>query len=118
MNASYAGTAELNYAFRRRFGVVITMGYLSRAQERDLIIDRSGLDIETADKLVKIGADTRRQESEGKLNHSASTAHLLEFAEMLKLGTFTAMDCARVTLNLDDDEGATQDVLNVVRNYF
>jgi nitric oxide reductase NorQ protein len=118
MNASYAGTADLNYAFRRRFGIIIGMEYLDRRQEKKLILERTGVDDITAENLIKIATDTRRQEADGKISHSVSTAHLLEFAEMLKLGLFTPLECARVTLNLDDDEATRQDILNVVRSYY
>jgi nitric oxide reductase NorQ protein len=118
MNAGYAGTAELNYAFRRRFQRIITMDYLSAEREKRLIINRTGIDDDDAHKLVSIGRDTRKLEADGKLSHSVSTAHLLEFAEMLKLGTFSAMECARVTLCVDDDEGVKQDIMNIVRSYY
>jgi len=118
INPEYAGTCELNYAFRRRFNNIIDIDYLPESKEIKLLVDRTGLDKERAEKLVKIANDTRRLEKSGKLEHSVSTAHLLEFAEMLKDGKFSAVDCAKITINLTDDFGEQEDIINIVKNYF
>jgi len=118
MNPEYAGTMELNFAFRRRFQLIIKMGYLAEDEEMELIMKMTGIIREHADKLVKIGADTRKMHSEGKLTHPVSTAHLLEFAKMLSYNGFKPVECAMVTLNTCDESGEQEDVLNVVKNYF
>ena len=118
MNPDYAGTAELNAAFRRRFEVILDMDYLTPARERKLIMDRTGVELDNAEKLVSIGVDTRKLQKEGKINTPVSTAHLLEFAYLLKEGIFDPLECAKITLNISDDGDEKQDVLNVVKSYF
>jgi len=118
INPDYAGTTEFNYAFRRRWTEIIEMFYLSAANETKLLMKRKKIDKEQAVKLVRIGHDTRRMYSEGKLSHPISTAHLLEFAEMLNKSNFKPIECAELTLNVSDDFGEMEDILNVVKNYF
>lgn len=118
MNPEYAGTLELNYAFRRRFEIIIKMDYLNPEDETKLVVKMTQITEDEAKKLVSIGTDTRKMYREGKLTHPVSTAHLLEFARMLKFNGFKPLECARVTLNICDEAGEMEDVLNVVRNYF
>jgi len=118
INPNYCGTTELNYAFRRRFNLIIDMDYLLKHSENKLIQNNTGLNPEQSLKLVNIANDTRTMQKDGKLTHSISTAHLLEFAEMLVANNYKPIDCARVTLNVSDDFGEMEDILNVVKNYF
>jgi nitric oxide reductase NorQ protein len=118
MNPEYAGTAELNYAFRRRFELIISMNYLSPAKEKKLIMGRTDLRPDLAEKCVKLANDTRKLKKDGKLNYPLSTAHILEFSSMLKSNAFAPLDCARVTLNVSDDIAENEDVMNCVKSYF
>lgn len=119
INPNYCGTTELNYAFRRRFNVIVDMNYLSKTDERKLIEKRTGIDKETSSRLVSIASDVRVMQNEGKITYPISTAHLLEFGEMLnKNEGINPIDCAKVTLNTSDDFAEMEDILNVVKNYF
>ena len=118
INPEYAGTSELNYAFRRRFNNIIDMTYLKRSKELGLIMLRTKISNDKAQKLVSIANDTRDLQKQGKLEQPVSTAHLLEFAEMIVKTNFSEVECARVTLNLTDEFGEQEDILNIVKNYF
>lgn len=118
INPGYAGTCDINFALRRRFGNIIDMKYLPEAREVKLVMKRTGLDLERAEKIVRIANDTRDLQKQGKIEQSVSTAHLIEFAEMLKTNKFTPIECAEITLNLTDDDAEQEDILNVVKHYF
>jgi len=118
MNPEYSGTAELNYAFRRRFEVIVEMDYLSSAKEKSLIEKRTGLDAINSTKCIGVAKDARALFKDGKVSYPVSTAHLLEFAAMLSKECFTPQECAKVTLNISDNPDENQDVLNCVRSYF
>ena len=117
MNPDYEGTLELNEALRRRFAVIITMGYLGGARERDLLINRTGISKDNAARLVEIGYSLRRLKRDDAITHDISTGHLLELAEMIQNG-FDPLIAATATLNATNDKGEMTDILNVVRNYF
>ena len=57
--AAYTGTGPMDAALRDRFPRVVEMTYLSAADEARLLRDRTGLDSETAERLVEIGNKTR-----------------------------------------------------------
>lgn len=118
MNPEYSGTAELNYAFRRRFEVIVDMDYLSSPKEKALIEKRTGVNSITSTRCMGIARDARKLFTDGKVSYPVSTAHLLEFASMMAKECFTAQECARVTLNISDNPDENQDILNVVRSYF
>jgi len=117
MNPAYAGTAELNKAFRRRFEVIINVDYLNQAMERKLLIERTGISSSVAGKCVNVANDTRSLFKEGKINNPVSTAHLLEFALAIQEG-FSPLDSAMMSLSVSDDEDEMQDILNCVKSYF
>jgi len=117
-NPNYAGTAEFNFAFRSRFTQIVEVNYLPPNKEKTLLMKRTGIDENKASMLVRIGLDSRRMAKEGKLSNPISTRHLLEMAEMLVKSDFTPIECAGMTLNISDDFGEMEDVLNVVKNYF
>lgn len=118
INPNYCGTTELNYAFRRRFNLILDMDYLPKHGENKLIQSRTKLSPDRSLKLVEIGNTTRTMQKDGKLTHAISTAHLLEFAEMLVANNHNPIECARTTLNVSDEFGEMEDILNVVKNYF
>jgi MoxR-like ATPase len=71
-SGEFAGTKPLNAAFRRRMSVWINFDYLSVGEkicpdEITLIQKRSGVPQDTATKIVKVGAELRRQYKNGEL---------------------------------------------------
>lgn len=57
--AAYTGTGPMDAALRDRFPRVVEMTYLAAADEARLLRDRTGIDSETAERLVEIGNKTR-----------------------------------------------------------
>ena len=55
----YAGTKPLNLSFINRFSIRIILGYLPKAKEIKVLIDKTGVDAATAEKMVKVANDVR-----------------------------------------------------------
>lgn len=57
--SAYTGTGPMDAALRDRFPRVVEFSYLSAGDEARLLVDRTGVDAETAGRLVEIAAKTR-----------------------------------------------------------
>lgn len=87
-SSEFAGTKPLNAAFRRRMAVWINFDYLSVGEkicldEVMLVQKRSGVDENTAQKLVKVGAELRRQYKNGDLPYGPSPGDLINWATLV-----------------------------------
>jgi MoxR-like ATPase len=86
--SSYTGTNKLDRALRARFGDVVELTYLSRLDEIDLLVRRTGIAVENATKLVDI-AGTVRHKAKGidsVYSHAISTRELLNAARKFVRG--------------------------------
>ncbi len=78
---SYAGTSEMNDAFRSRF-VVLPVEYLPPEDEADLLIEETGVDAETAHRLTVVAERLREAHRRGELETPISHRELLKVIEM------------------------------------
>lgn len=80
--SSYTGTNKLDRALRARFGDVVELTYLSRLDEIDLLVRRTGLAVEIATKLVDLAATVRVKAKgiDSCYSHAISTRELLNAA--------------------------------------
>lgn len=62
--SAYTGTMRLDRALRARFSNVVELTYLNKMDEINLLVKRTGIDVESATKLVDI-ADTIRKKAKG-----------------------------------------------------
>jgi nitric oxide reductase NorQ protein len=90
-SAEFVGTKPLNAALRRRMSVWINFDYLSigdkiSPDEVELIVKRGGVDTKTAEKLVQIGAELRRQYKNGDLPYGPSPGDLINWATLIADG--------------------------------
>jgi nitric oxide reductase NorQ protein len=90
-SAEFAGTKKLNAAFRRRMSVWINFTYLSigekiSAREAELIMKRSKADEDTAYKILRVGAEMRRQYQAGDLPYGPSPGDLINWAVLCQDG--------------------------------
>lgn len=84
LGRSFAGTFALDGALKDRFSTRIKCGYLDEEKELSLLISRTGIDKDTAKKLVEVAGLTRlRAESDGpeSLDEGISTRTLLAACE-------------------------------------
>jgi len=123
-SSEFAGTKPLNAAFRRRMAVWINFDYLSMGEkicmdEVTLIQKRSGVDADTAHKVVKVGAELRRQYKNGDLPYGPSPGDLINWATLISDGS-TAQKAAEETIvgTTSDDVEIQEMVRRVVNAAF
>ncbi|MEM3596564.1 MAG: AAA family ATPase [Candidatus Bathyarchaeia archaeon] len=90
-SAEFIGTKPLNAALRRRMAVWINFDYLSvgdkiSRDEIELIMKRSGVDEKIAEKIVRAGAELRRQYKNGDLPYGPSPGDLINWATLIADG--------------------------------
>jgi nitric oxide reductase NorQ protein len=107
-SAEFVGTKPLNAALRRRMSVWINFDYLSigdkiSRDEIELVMKRSGVDEKTAEKIVKTGAELRRQYKNGDLPYGPSPGDLINWA------TLVADGCNPIEAAVETIVGTTSD---------
>lgn len=123
-SAEFAGTKPLNAAFRRRMSVWINFDYESvgekiSQQEVDLLIRRTKIDEDTAYKIIRVGAEMRRQYKAGDLPYGPSIGDLIHWAVLIKDGSdpMTAAEETIVALTSDSVE-VQADVRRLIESVF
>ena len=123
-SAEFVGTKPLNAALRRRLSVWINFDYLSVGEEIcpdevELVMKRSGIDKETAYKIVKVGAELRRQYKNGDLPYGPSPGDLINWAILIADGC-TPQEAAEETIvgTTSDDVEIQEAVRRVVYSVF
>jgi nitric oxide reductase NorQ protein len=107
----FTGTKQLNVSFRRRMSVWINFDYPSvggkiSSNEVKLIMQRSGIDEETAIKILKVGAELRRQYLAQELFYGPSPRDLINWAILCKYrdSPVQAAESTIIALITDDDD--------------
>lgn len=77
----YAGTKELNKAFKSRFGMILNMGYPEPAIEMEIVSRRCGIDTATAMKIVDTGVAIRKAKKDDELFYTCSTRDLIQWGQ-------------------------------------
>jgi nitric oxide reductase NorQ protein len=111
-SSEFVGTKPLNAALRRRMSVWINFDYLSigdkiAPDEIDLIEKRASVDRKTAQKIVEVGAELRRQYKNGDLPYGPSPGDLLNWA------TLVADGCGPVEAAGETIVGTTSDDIEI-----
>lgn len=80
----YTGTWRLDSALASRFGITIECNFPPHDEEVNLLVNRTNIEQEKADKLVSVAGLIRQQESDygGQLSETLSTRTLLEAASL------------------------------------
>jgi len=123
-SAEFVGTKPLNAALRRRMSVWINFEYLSLGDrispdEVGLVAKRTGIDKKTAEKVVKVGAELRRQYQNGDLPYGPSPGDLMNWSTLIADGC-TPMEAAIETIvgTTSDDTEVQRDVKRVIESFF
>ena len=82
--AEYAGTKELNKALMSRF-MVMKVDFPSPATETKILVERTGIEKEVAEKLVAFAGDIRVLHIKEQVRFVLSTRDLLMWATMFKV---------------------------------
>lgn len=87
----YAGTKELNSAFKGRF-YPIQVPYMKKEDEQNLVVEKSGVDSSDARKLINIAQKLRTSQQEGEITTPVSTRDLIKigkFEDIMSLNDAT-----------------------------
>ncbi len=123
-SAEFAGTKPLNAAFRRRMSVWINFQYESMGdkvseREVDLLVNRSKIDRETAHKIIKVGAEMRRQYQAGDLPYGPSVGDLSHWAMLIVDGADPLSAAEETLVALTSDSVEVQaDVRRLIQTVF
>jgi len=90
--AEFAGTKPINAAMRRRMSVWLNFDYMSVGDKIDekeisLIMEKSGLNKQIAEKVVMVGADLRKQYKSGELPYGPSLGDLINWTKLIADGS-------------------------------
>jgi len=118
-SSEFAGTKPLNAAFRRRMAVWINFDYLSVGEnvcpdEVSLIQKRSGVDEDTARKVVRVGAELRRQYKNGDLPYAPSPGDLMNWATLISDGSSPQKAADETIVGTTSDDIEIQDMVRRV----
>jgi nitric oxide reductase NorQ protein len=120
-SSEFAGTKPLNAAFRRRMSVWIDFDYLSIGEkicpdEVKLIQKRSGLDEDIASKIVKVGAELRRQYKNGDLPYGPSPGDLMNWATLIADGSTPQITAEETIIGMTSDDVEIQQIVRDIIN--
>lgn len=121
MNPSgdYAGTREVSKALMSRFPLVLTASYPKEKEEVDIIVERTSLDRDTAQALVKIANDCRAAYKDGKMDFPFSTRDLLHVGKIAgaiggkKADTRKALRASVISKCSREDAMALADIIDL-----
>jgi nitric oxide reductase NorQ protein len=123
-SAEFAGTKPLNAAMRRRMAVWINFDYTSVGEkispsEVELLQKRTKLDQDTAYKLVRVGAELRRQYKAGDLPYGPSMGDLVNWATLIHDGNSANAAAEETIIAVTSDNAEVQDdVRRIVESIF
>ena len=111
VSSEFAGTKPINAAMRRRMSVWLNFDYMSVGtnideKEIDLVVRKTGIDRKGAEKIIRVGADLRKQYKSGELPYGPSIGDLLNWAKLVSDGTalYDAAEETIISLTSDDIE--------------
>lgn len=114
----YAGTKELNKAFMSRFAMVLDIKYPSRATETDVLVQRTGVKLEEAMKMVDVAIGVRRAKQDDKIFYTFSTRDLIFWGDLVEdLGIHPAFRVAIRNKSLEDGEAIEKIYQKVFSDY-
>jgi nitric oxide reductase NorQ protein len=122
--AEFAGAKKLNAAFRRRMAVWVNFAYQSigekiAAREAELVMKRSKVDEDTAYKLLRVGAEMRRQYLAGDLPYGPSPGDIINWAVLCNDGVDPRKAAEETLIALTSDNNEVQeDVRRIVESVF
>ncbi|MGD8505617.1 MAG: AAA family ATPase [Candidatus Bathyarchaeota archaeon] len=122
-SAEFAGTKPMNAAFRRRMSVWVDFDYPSVGErilpEEAQLIAKKGVNEDTAFKILRVGAEMRRQYKEGDLPYGPSLGDLMHWAVLVYdgLNPLAAGEETIVALTSDSPE-VQDDVRRIIESVF
>ncbi|MFQ6134535.1 MAG: AAA family ATPase [Nitrososphaerales archaeon] len=118
-SSEFAGTKPLNAAFRRRMTGWINFDYLSGGdkisqEEVELVSSKTDIPFDTAVKVVKVGAELRRQYKAGDLPYGPSVGDLINWSRLIADGMPPRIAAEEAIVALTSDDPEVQDTVRRV----
>lgn len=123
-SSEFAGTKKLNAAFRRRMAVWLNFSYQSigdqiSSREAELIMKRSKVEEDIAYKILRVGAEMRRQYQSGDLPYGPSPGDLINWAVLCNDGVEPRRAAEETIIALTSDNFEVQEeVRRIIEGVF
>ena len=122
-SAEFAGTKPMNAAFRRRMSVWVNFDYTSVGDkilaEEAQLITKKGVDEDMAFKILRVGAEMRRQYKAGDLPYGPSLGDLMHWAVLIYDGLDPVAAAEETIIALTSDSQEVQgDVRRIIESVF
>ena len=111
VSSEFAGTKPINAAMRRRMSVWLNFDYMSVGhkideKEIDLVVAKTGIDRKDAERIIRAGAELRKQYKSGELPYGPSIGDLINWAKIISDGATlkSAAEETLIALTSDDIE--------------
>lgn len=79
----YAGTKDLNKAFKSRFNIIISMDYPEAKIEAQVVAAKTGVKQEVANVMVDIARQVRDAKGRGEIFYTCSTRDLIQWGNLM-----------------------------------
>jgi len=110
----YAGTKELNKAFKSRFDIVLQMGYPNSTVEQEIIMSRTKVSLEQAFVMVNLASRVRKMKEKEEIFYTLSTRDLIQWGNLTKnFGLDNALELSILNKSDGDKEKIFNEYCNV-----
>jgi nitric oxide reductase NorQ protein len=121
VSSEFAGTKPINAAMRRRMSVWLNFDYMSVGnkideKEIDLVVRKTGIDRKDAERIIKIGAELRKQYKSGELPYGPSIGDLINWAKIISDGTTLKLAAEETLIALTSDDVEIQGIIRKLVN--
>jgi len=114
----YAGTKDLNKAFKSRFGMILNLDYPSTKIETKVVQGKAGVDYSLACQLVDVAQRIRKAKANSEVFYTCSTRDLLQWGSLIDdLGIMDAFEVAILNKANGDREQVARIYADVTGNY-
>jgi nitric oxide reductase NorQ protein len=119
VSSEFAGTKPINAAMRRRMSVWLGFDYMSvgtRIDEKeiDLVEKKAQVDRKDAERIIRIGAELRKQYKAGELPYGPSVGDLLNWAKLIADGTSLKISAEETIIALTSDDIEIQAIVRKI----
>jgi nitric oxide reductase NorQ protein len=116
VSSEFAGTKPINAAMRRRMSVWLNFDYMSIGnkideKEIDLVERKAGVSRKDAEKIIRIGAELRKQYKSGELPYGPSVGDLLNWAKIVADGASVKEAAEETIIALTSDDHEVQTIV-------
>jgi MoxR-like ATPase len=122
-SSEFVGVKQLNISLRRRMNVWINFDYLSvgetiNSEEVLLVQESTGVNEDTAKRIVKVGAELRNRYKAGDLSYAPSVGDLINWGKIICYGDSPQSAAEDTIIAVTSDRSEVQDIVRQVVGMF